>query len=110
MADAALRVVDEAIQRISSSDPIIKLLHEVKLGRMRPTDAGLRAITESWIETYRQAIVNVKGVDRSSVLKLDPRPRLEILTEAGVLAPDHPGAMALRSAFDQMLDSVSGSA
>ncbi|MBH0193859.1 MAG: hypothetical protein HP492_19210, partial [Nitrospira sp.] len=38
-----------AIAAISHSDPLIKLLHQVRLGRMKPADAGLRAITESWL-------------------------------------------------------------
>src|SRR5215813_4686673 len=41
-----------AIASISHSDPLIKLLQQVRLGRMKPTDAGLRAITESWLGSY----------------------------------------------------------
>jgi hypothetical protein len=48
MTDASLQSVDQAVNRLSLTDPIVKLLHEVKLGRMKPTDAGLCAITESW--------------------------------------------------------------
>lgn len=103
MGDAGHHTFDQAIQRISSSDPIIKLLHEVKLGRMRATDAGLRATTESWIETYRHVIQTTDGLDRGLLLRLDPRPRLDLLADVGVVPATHPGAMALKAAFEDML-------
>ena len=50
IADQTARTLqsgDQALQRaiatISQSDPLVKLLEQVKLGRMKPTDAGLRA-------------------------------------------------------------------
>jgi hypothetical protein len=97
------QLLDQAIGRLSESDPIIKLLHEVKLGRMKPTDPGLRAITESWIESYRQVLQSVKELDRSALPRLNPRPRLEVLITAGVLAADHPAVVALSTGFEQML-------
>lgn len=97
------QLLDQAIGRLSESDPIIKLLHEVKLGRMKPTDPGLRAITESWMESYRQVLQSVKELDRTGLLRLDPRPRLEVLISAGVLLDDHPAVTSLRTAFEQML-------
>ena len=95
--------LDQAINRLSTSDPIIKLLQEVKLGRMKPTDPGLRAITESWIESYRQVLQEVKNLERSALPRLDPRPRLEVLIAAGVLSADHPAVVSLETAFEQML-------
>ena len=103
-------MLDQAINRLSESDPIIKLLHEVKLGRMKATDASLRAITESWIEGYRQVLQSVKGLDRNGLLRLDPRPRLEVLITAGVLVDNHPAVTALRTAFEQMLADSQGHA
>ena len=51
---------DQALQRaiatISQSDPLTKLLEQVKLRRMKPTDAGLRAATGSWIGIYQKII------------------------------------------------------
>jgi hypothetical protein len=110
MNDANQQLLGQAIGRLSESDPIIKLLHEVKLGRMKPTDAGLRAITESWIESYRQVLQSVKGLDRTGLLRLDPRPRLEVLITAGVLLEDHPAVTTLRTAFEQMLADAQGHA
>ena len=103
MNNSNQQLLDQAINRLSESDPIIKLLHEVKLGRMKATDAGLRAITESWIEGYRQALQSVKELDRAGLLRLDPRPRLEVLITAGVLLDNHPAVTTLRTAFEQML-------
>jgi hypothetical protein len=97
------QLLDQAIGRLSESDPIIKLLHEVKLGRMKPTDPGLRAISESWIETYRQVLQDMNKLERSALPRLDPRPRLEFLIAAGVLSTDHPGVINLSTTFDQML-------
>ena len=103
MNNSNQQILDQAINRLSESDPIIKLLHEVKLGRMKATDAGLRAITESWIEGYRQVLQSVKELDRAGLLRLDPRPRLEVLITAGVLLDNHPAVTTLRTAFEQML-------
>jgi hypothetical protein len=110
MNDAHQQIIDQAIGRLSESDPIIKLLHEVKLGRMRPTDAGLRSITESWIEGYRQVLQSVKELDRTGLLRLDPRPRLEVLITVGVLLDNHPAVTTLRTAFEQMLADAQGHA
>lgn len=96
-------MLDQAISRLSESDPIIKLLQQVKLGRMKPTDPGLRAITESWIETYRQVLQDVKELERAELLRLDPRPRLDVLITAGVLTTDHPAMLSLSTAFEHML-------
>ena len=101
-------MLDQAINRLSESDPIIKLLHEVKLGRMKPTDPGLRAITESWIESYRQVLQDMKQLERAALPRLDPRPRLEILIAAGVLPTDHPGVVNLNTTFEQMLGDAQG--
>jgi len=50
--------LQRAITTIYQSDPLIKLLNEVRLGRMKPADAGLRAITESWLGTYQKVIAS----------------------------------------------------
>jgi hypothetical protein len=46
---------------------------------------------------------SVKALDGSALPRLDPRPRLEVLITAGVLAADHPAVMALSTGFEQML-------
>ncbi|HKN86875.1 MAG TPA: hypothetical protein VJV04_08460 [Nitrospiraceae bacterium] len=104
------QLLNQAINRLSESDPIIKLLHEVKLGRMKPTDPGLRAITESWIETYRQVLQDMNGLERSAWPRLDPHPRLEFLIDAGVLPTDHPSVANLKTTFEQMLADAEGHA
>ena len=43
-----------AIGTLMQSDPLIKLLQEVRIGRMKASDLGLRAVTESWIGVYTQ--------------------------------------------------------
>ncbi|MDH4252522.1 MAG: hypothetical protein OEV27_15185, partial [Nitrospira sp.] len=56
MATPDEQAMQYAISSIAQSDPLIKLLQQVRLGRMKPTDAGLRAVTESWLGTYEKAL------------------------------------------------------
>lgn len=105
VSEPSEQAVRQAINTVLQSDPLIKLLQEVKLGRMKPTDAGLRAITESWLGTYKKVLETAR-LDRTAVLRLDPSPRLEVLIEAGVLPADHAGAAALRSAFQKLLFEI----
>jgi hypothetical protein len=95
--------LQRAIAAISQSDPLIKLLEQVRLGRMKRTDAGLRAITESWLATYQKA-VETPGLTRQALLRLDPKPRLADLTHEGILAPDHTAVKALLAAFEQAMN------
>jgi len=105
MSDASEQAVQQAIYALSQSDPLIKLLQEVKLGRMKPTDAGLRAITESWLSTYKK-VLETSGLDRLALLRLDPSPRLDVLIDAGVLPPDHAAVTSLRAAHRQLLVKI----
>jgi hypothetical protein len=95
---------DEALQRaiatISQSDPLTKLLDQVKLGRMKPTDAGLRAIVDSWLGTY-QKVIESGGFTRQALRRLDPNPRLAILIECGVLTDEQQSVAGLRTSFEQ---------
>jgi hypothetical protein len=102
MSDASEQAVQQAIHTISQSDPLIKLLQEVKLGRMKPTDPGLRAITESWLGTYKK-VLETSSLDGTALLRLDPSPRVNVLIAAGVLPADHAGVASLRAAFQQAL-------
>lgn len=97
--------IQQAIAVLSQSDPITKLLQEVRLGRMKPSDPGLRAITETWLGIYRQVLESGKGLDRGALLRLDPSPRLDVLIEAGVVAADHHAVKALRATFERRLAS-----
>ena len=99
--------IDKAIRTLSQSDPIVKLLQEVKLGRMKPTDPGLCAITEAWLGTYQKVIETGQAFDQGVLRRLDPSPRLDLLIQAGVLAEDRPSVIALRAAFDRALTGAS---
>ncbi len=95
---------DQALQRaiaaISQSDPLTKLLEQVKLGRMKPTDVGLRAVTDSWLGTY-QKIIESGGFTSQGLRRIDPHPRLAVLIECGVLTGDQQTVAALRTSFER---------
>jgi hypothetical protein len=95
---------DQALQRaittISQSDPLTKLLEQVKLGRMKPTDAGLRAVTDSWLGTY-QKMIESAGLSRQSLRRIDPHPRLAMLIECGVLTGEQQAVTTLRASFER---------
>ena len=93
-------VLQRAIATISQSDPLTKLLEQVKLGRMRPTDAGLRAVTDSWLDTYRKTIES-GGFTRQALRRIDPSPRLAVLIECGVLTGEQQAVTALRLSFER---------
>jgi hypothetical protein len=95
--------IEQAIHTLSQSDPIVKLLQQVKLGRMKPADAGLRAITETWLGTYLKVVEEGTGLGQAALRRLDPSPRLAVLIEAGVLPGDHPEARALADAYSRAL-------
>ncbi len=102
MSEAREQQLHRVIDTLSQSDPIIKLLQEVKLGRMKPSDTGLRAITEAWLGTY-QKVLETTALSRQALVRLDPSPRLEVLIEAGVLNPDHQAVSSLRASFEKAL-------
>lgn len=95
---------DQALQRaiatISQSDPLIKLLEQVTRGRMEPTDAGLRAVTDSWLGTYRK-IIESGEFSRQALRRIDPYPRLALLIECGVLAEAQQAVADLRESFER---------
>ncbi len=91
-----------AIAAISQSDPLIKLLQQVELRRIKPTDAGLRAVTESWLQTYQQVIESTP-LNLASLRRLDPGPRLAVLINAGVLTPPDSAMQALEASFARRL-------
>ena len=102
MSEAEDQQLRRAIDTLSQSDPIIKLLQEVKLGRMKASDAGLRAITEVWLGTY-QKLLETTALSGQALARLDPSPRLEVLIEANVLTPDHQAVSSLRASFEKAL-------
>ena len=92
-------LLQRTIASISQSDPLIKLLEQVRLGRMKRTDAGLRVIIDAWIETYRKAIAS-PGLTKQSLRRLDPSPRLDVLVQEGMLSAEDAGVRALAADFD----------
>jgi hypothetical protein len=105
MTDSEEEILRRAIGTIAQSDPLIKLLEQVRLRRMKPTDAGLRAVTESWLGTYQQVLKS--GIFAGAALmRLDPSPRLAVLSDEGVLPSDHAGLLALNTLFDSLLAST----
>lgn len=96
------QVLERAIATISQSDPLTKLLEQVKLGRMKPTDAGLRAIVGSWLSTY-QKVIESGGLSRQALRRIDPNPRLAVLIDCGVLTNEQQDVAALRMSFDRAI-------
>jgi hypothetical protein len=98
--ESGAEALQRAIATISQSDPLTKLLDQVKLGRMKPTDAGLRAIVDSWLGTY-QKVIESGEFTRQALRRLDPNPRLAILIECGVLTDEQQSVAGLRTSFEQ---------
>ena len=94
------QALQRAIVTISQSDPLTKLLEEVKLGRMKPTDAGLHAVTDSWLGTY-QKVIESGGFTSQALRRIDPNPRLAILIECGMLTGEQQAVTALRTSFER---------
>lgn len=99
------QALTRAISTISQSDPLIKLLQQVRMGRMQATDAGLRAVTESWLGIYEQAL-SMDGFTRFDLHRLNPTPRLAVLTQVGVLSDEHPGLISLKASYERALSRV----
>jgi hypothetical protein len=107
MATPDEQAVQCAIAAISQSDPLIKLLQQVRLGRMQPTDVGLRAVTESWLGIYEKALTT-DGLTQSGLRRLNPAPRLAVLIDTGVLTDDHQGVTSLKAVFNRVLSHAGG--
>ena len=94
------KILQNAIATISQSDPITKLLEQVTRGRMKPADAGLRAVTDLWLDTYRK-IIESGGLTSQALRRIDPHPRLALLIESGVLTSEQEAVAALRTSFER---------
>lgn len=101
------QAVQRAISAIAQSDPLIKLLQQVRLGRMQPTDVGLRAVTESWLGIYEKALAT-DGLTQSGLRRLNPAPRLAVLIDAGVLTDDHQSVTSLQASYNRLLTQAGG--
>jgi len=94
------QILQRAIAAISQTDPLTKLLEQVKLGRVKPADAGLRAVIDSWMGTY-QKVIESGGLSRQALRRIDPNPRIAILIECGVLTGEQQAVTTLRTSFEQ---------
>lgn len=94
------QTLQRAIATISQSDPLIKLLEQVTRGRIKPTDAGLRAVTDSWLGIYRK-IIESGGFSRQALRRIDPYPRLAVLIECDVLTEAQQAVADLRESFER---------
>ncbi|BCA53302.1 hypothetical protein W02_04420 [Nitrospira sp. KM1] len=99
--DAEEQVIQRAISMIAQSDPIVKLLQQVRQGKMKPTDAGLKAITESWLSTYKK-VIQEQPLTGTALKRIDPTPRLDLIIQAGIISGDHPAVSALQESFRQV--------
>ncbi|MBH0178390.1 MAG: hypothetical protein HP491_11130 [Nitrospira sp.] len=106
MDEPGEQALQRAISAILQSDPLIKLLQQVRLGRMQPTDAGLRAVTESWLGIYEKTL-DTADLTRFGLRRVDPTPRLAVLIDSGVLAVDHPGVASLKASYDRAMARAS---
>ncbi len=99
--------LDRAMKLLQRSDPIPKLLPQVRLGRMPKDSPALTAILDSWLEAFIQVLKDAQVVlDIGGVKRLDPDPRIAVLVEAGVLAEDYPHVKTLRDAWSEALESA----
>ncbi|HTL63111.1 MAG TPA: hypothetical protein VL261_15825 [Nitrospira sp.] len=104
MSDAEF-LLHRTIATLSQSDPLTKLLEQVRLGRMKRTDPGLRVIIDTWVSTYRKAVAS-PSLTKQALRRLDPSPRLDLLRQEGMLPSDHAEARALIAEFQQALDNA----
>ncbi len=98
--DSGDQILQHAIATISQSDPLTKLIEQVKLGRMKPTDAGLRAVIDSWLGIY-QKVIESGGLSSQALRRIDPHPRVALLIECGVLTGEQQAVTALRTSFER---------
>jgi len=99
--------LDRAMKLLQRSDPIPKLLPQVRLGRMPKDSPALTAILDSWLEAFIQVLKDAQAVlDIGGVKRLDPNPRIAVLVEAGVLPEDHPHVQTLRDTWSAALEAA----
>jgi hypothetical protein len=99
--------LNRVLPLLQRSDPIPKLLPQVRLGRMPKDSPALLAIISSWMEVFVTVLKEGESVlDVNGVLRLDPGPRLAVLQEAGLLDDNDANAQAARSAYSAALKSA----
>ena len=99
--------LNRAFPLLQRSDPIPKLLPQVRLGRMARDSPALQAIISSWLEAFVTVLKDGETVlDVNGVRRLDPNPRLAVLVEAGLVADNDPHVQGARSAYTTILQAV----
>ena len=99
--------LNRAFVLLHRTDPIPKLLAQVRLGRMPKDSPALQAIISSWLESYVTVLKDGESaLDVNAVLRLDPNPRLAVLHEAGMLDSDDSNAQAAQSAYAAALEAA----
>ena len=99
--------LNRAFPLLQRSDPIPKLLPQVRLGRMARDSPALQAIISSWLEAFVTVLKDGETVlDVNGVRRLDPNPRLAVLVEAGLVADNDPHVQGARSAYTTVLQAV----
>jgi hypothetical protein len=99
--------LNRAFPLLQRSDPIPKLLPQVRLGRMPRDSPALQAIVSSWLEAFVTVLKDgEKVLDVNGVLRLDPNPRLAVLLEAGLVADNDHDVQVARSAYTTVLQAV----
>ena len=105
--ETAQDFLNRALPLLQRSDPIPKLLPQVRLGRMPRDSPALQAIIASWLEAFVTVLKDGERVlDLNGVLRLDPNPRLVVLLEAGLLDADDAHMQAARSAYTATLQAA----
>lgn len=107
--DTEEQALRQTIAAITQSDPLVKLLQQVRLGRMKPSDSGLLAVAEAWLATYKKA-VTTEGFSMQALKRIDPAPRVAMLIDAGILGANHPAATVLQADFEQAVARASDEA
>ncbi len=99
--------LNRAFVLLHRTDPIPKLLPQVRLGRMPKDSPALQAIISSWLEAFISVLKDGEtALDVNAVLRLDPNPRLAVLHEAGMLDGDDPNAQVTRAAYAAALEAA----
>ena len=105
--ETAQEFLNRALPLLQRSDPIPKLLPQVRLGRMPRDSPALQAIISSWLEAFVAVLKDGERVlDVNGVLRLDPNPRLAVLVEAGLVEGNDPHVQIARSAYATVLQAV----
>ena len=107
LMETSEQFLDRAMTLLQRSDPIPKLLPQVRLGRMPKDSPALIAILESWLEAFVQVLKDGQAVlNVEDVLRLDPNPRIAVLVEAGVLTEDQPYVKTVRDAWAEAMQAA----